>query len=164
MTLYEITDQYAALYAVSVNPEATDEEWKDAVLALEGLQESFEAKADGYARVMLNIRAEADALDAEIRRLTEMKRMRTKAADRMMDRMYDAMKGMERDSVKGLVGCWRFAKNPPSVDVLDEAAIPQEYRIPQPDTLDRKKILAALKAGQTVDGAALKQGEGIRFR
>jgi hypothetical protein len=46
-------------------------------------------------------------------------------------------------------------QGPPAVDVLAEEQIPAVYWKPQPAKLDKQGILAALKLGTVVDGAAL---------
>src|SRR5690348_9414621 len=48
---------------------------------------------------------------------------------------------------------------PPSVVVVDEAQIPQDYWKPQPPRLDRQRISAALKSGSVIPGAALSNPE-----
>ena len=45
----------------------------------------------------------------------------------------------------------------PSLDVADEAKIPAAYWKPQPAKLDRQGLLAALKLGTAIDGAAIAQ-------
>jgi hypothetical protein len=47
---------------------------------------------------------------------------------------------------------------PPGLVVCNEADIPQEFWKPQPPKLDRKGLLAALGAGQTIPGANLGNG------
>jgi hypothetical protein len=47
---------------------------------------------------------------------------------------------------------------PPPLIVIDEADIPEPFWKPQPPKLDRKGLLAALNAGQTVNGAVLGNG------
>jgi hypothetical protein len=42
--------------------------------------------------------------------------------------------------------------------VVDEREIPEPFWRPQPPKLDRKALLAALNAGQTVLGASLGNG------
>jgi hypothetical protein len=46
----------------------------------------------------------------------------------------------------------------PGLVVVDETAIPEPFWRPQPPKLDRKGLLAALNAGQSVPGAALGNG------
>jgi hypothetical protein len=47
----------------------------------------------------------------------------------------------------------------PKLLVADETKIPECYRIPQPAKLDRQSLVAALKRGEAVEGAALASGE-----
>jgi hypothetical protein len=47
---------------------------------------------------------------------------------------------------------------PPGLVMVDEHAIPEPFWRPQPPKLDRKALLAALNAGQSVPGAALGNG------
>ena len=48
---------------------------------------------------------------------------------------------------------------PPSVVVIDEAQIPQDYWKPQGPRLDRQAISAALKGGSAVPGAVLSNSQ-----
>ena len=47
---------------------------------------------------------------------------------------------------------------PPGLVVIEEAQVPQAFWKPQPPKLDRKALLAVLKAGEAVAGAALGNG------
>jgi Gp157 protein len=47
---------------------------------------------------------------------------------------------------------------PPGLVVIEEGKIPDAFWKPQPPKLDRKGLLAALKAGEVVAGAALGNG------
>jgi Gp157 protein len=47
---------------------------------------------------------------------------------------------------------------PPGVIVIEEGKIPEPFWKPQPPKLDRKALLAALKAGEVVPGATLGNG------
>ena len=49
-------------------------------------------------------------------------------------------------------------QGPPRLEVLDEAAVPVGYMVPQPPRLDRAGILAALKRGEPVAGTQLQAG------
>jgi len=45
------------------------------------------------------------------------------------------------------------------LELQDESAIPGLYLVPQPPKLDKAAISAALKRGETIDGAQLVQGQ-----
>jgi hypothetical protein len=47
---------------------------------------------------------------------------------------------------------------PPGLIVIEEGKIPEAFWKPQPPKVDRKALLAALKAGEVVAGAALGNG------
>ena len=47
---------------------------------------------------------------------------------------------------------------PPALVIADESEIPSEYWRPQPPKLDRSALLAALRAGAVISGAALSNG------
>ena len=47
---------------------------------------------------------------------------------------------------------------PPGLIVIEEAKIPEAFWKPQPPKLDRKALIAALKAGEVVAGAGLGNG------
>ncbi|MFQ9546240.1 MAG: siphovirus Gp157 family protein, partial [Clostridium sp.] len=46
----------------------------------------------------------------------------------------------------------------------DEKLIPEEYWIEQAPVLDKKTLLAALKAGEEIPGVSIKQTESLRIR
>jgi hypothetical protein len=48
---------------------------------------------------------------------------------------------------------------PPSVVIIDEGQIPQDYWKPQPPRLDRQGLSAALKSGSAIPGAALSNSQ-----
>ena len=47
---------------------------------------------------------------------------------------------------------------PPSLHVIDETVVPEEFWTPQPPKLDRQALLAQLKANHCVPGVSLNNG------
>lgn len=68
-TLYEITGDYLRLLEMLESEETIDS--KTFADTLEGIEGELEAKADGYARVMKELNAEAKKYEEEINRMTE---------------------------------------------------------------------------------------------
>ena len=55
--------------------------------------------------------------------------------------------------------------NPPAVKLLDEMEIPLDYKITTiTETIDKKVILEAIKAGDIVPGATIEQGQSLRIK
>ena len=162
--LYTLTDNYQALLDALSVAETEDE--ATAIWAqLDGLEEDITDKAEAYARIMRNKQAEAAACKAEIDRLTDMKRRAEAAVDHLKERMLDCLERTGASAIQTGIGKWYTQKNPLSCDVTDEAAIPKEFKIPQPDKIDKKAILAAFKdTGEIIPGTDVVQTLGIRFR
>ena len=51
-----------------------------------------------------------------------------------------------------------------SVSITDESVIPAKFLIAQPAKLDKKAILAELKAGEIVEGATLTENEYLMIK
>ena len=100
-----------------------------------------------------------------VRGLTEvikaMGERRDRIEKRIAMRRVAVMTGMESAGIKTLetpAGTLTIKAVPPSALILDEAAVPSEFWIPQDPKIDKKAILAALKAGDGVPGAQLSNG------
>jgi hypothetical protein len=56
-------------------------------------------------------------------------------------------------------------KNPPNVRIKDESLVPEEYRVKQPDKIDRKGLIKALKEGAMfTENIELVQTKSLRIR
>lgn len=163
MNLYELTEAAAALNAQLLE-DLTDDEWVAARQAFEDTTRDIREKLDGYARVIRSMSAEIDAYKAEEARMAARRRSIEGSVARLREAVETAMRASGEAKVKTSIGTWAFQKNPPSVEVTDEAKIPADYWVEQRPTLDRRAVLDKLKQGEEVPGAALKQGEGLRFR
>lgn len=162
MTLYELTSEYMELLAMLEDPD-TDE----AVIldTLEGVGGELEEKADGYARVMRQMDADAAAIKAEEDRLY---RRRTTIENRIKN-MKSRLQGMMEITGKKKINTELFSfgiqNNPASVVIDDEKMIPGEFLIPQAPKIDKTAIKDALKAGVDMAGIAhLEQTQSLRIR
>jgi len=63
------------------------------------------------------------------------------------------------------IGKWAIRRSPLSVEIVNADAIPREYRIPQPDRIDKTAIKSAYtKDGEIVPGAEIRQDDCLMFR
>lgn len=163
MTLYELTDMYAQLMERYEAAE-TDDQREDVLAELDGLDETFEHKADAYARIMRNMMAEETAYAEEAKRMTAKARAAGNAAEAMRQRIMHAMQFIGVSEVKTSIGKWRIQKNPYSAQIIDADAVPAEYRIRQPDKIDRAGILRHYKeTGEILPGVEMVRSDGVRF-
>lgn len=162
-TLYELTGQYMTLLEMAEDPE-TDPEALEG--SMEAISDEIEDKAEGYAKVMKQLDAEASAIKDEIERLTlRMKALQNNKA-RMNEALQGAMEATGKTKFKTTLFSFAIAKTPAKV-VIDEAYIeniPEEYlRYKEPE-IDKAKIKEALKAGEAIEWAHLEQGEVLRIK
>lgn len=160
-TLYTLTAQYQALYEA----ELDDELFSD---TLESLDEALEDKADGYAKVINQLKADELALAEEIKRLQEKKTAVQKKQTQLKQSLKNSMLLINRPKIKTTLFSFNIQKNPPSVEIDESkfmrSEFTQDYLVQQEPKIDRKKLITDLKAGREVAGAKLKQTEGLRIK
>lgn len=164
MTLYELTDEYRTLLELAEDPEVDPETLADTFEALGG---EIEYKADGYARVMKQLEADAAALKAEEKRLCVRRTVCENNIKRMKQALQSAMEATGKTKFKTELFSFGIQKNPARlvIDREDTNHAPAEYIVIQAPTWNKEALKAALKAGKDVDGIAhLEQTESLRIR
>lgn len=130
--------------------------------AMQITEENFMAKAEAYGATISEYDAQAEACDAEIKRLLSYKRTCQNVSRRMKERLSDAMHTFNRDKVTA--GTFRFSfRNSTAVRIENEDIIPEEF-FKTERTLCKKELMDALKAGEYIAGAALETRKSIQMR
>lgn len=162
-TLYEITGDYLRLLEMLEEEDNLDPQaFKD---TLEGIEGEFEIKADNYARIIKELRAESEKYAAEVERM--QKRMETLANNekRLKQHLYESMKATGKTKFKTDLFSFSIRGNggKQSMEITDkEKNIPKMYmkRVP-----DNEKIRKALESGENLSFAMLKErGEHLSIR
>ena len=162
-TLYEIKGDLLAVQEM-MGDGSTD--WDVIRDTLEGLEYEFHLKADGYARIMKNLQAQADAYDNEIKRMSERKKSLENNIDRLKRTLESAMIETGDEKFKTELFSFNIQNNPAKLVVDDPTMIPAEYLIPQPAKPDNTKIKEMLKNtdGNRTAWAHLETGRSLRIR
>ena len=162
--LYELTEVYADLLSRLEDCQNADDE--AAVLAeIDTVSEDIAAKGEAYARIMRNKMADANAYDAEIKRLTALKKSAENTVARLKENIMFAMGLVGATELHTSIGKWKIQKNPPKVLILDESKIPDEFTVPQPPKIMSVAIMQHFKdTGEIPEGCDVVQSEGVRFR
>lgn len=158
--LYEIVGAFKELL------EMASEENMDQKLisdTLEGVEFEFEEKADGYAKVVKMLEGDVEAIDKEIKRLTEKKNTIKNNISGIKKNLENAMLVTGKTKFKTLLFGYNIQKNPASVSIDDETLIPKDFWIEQEPKLDKKSLAAFLKENE-VSWAHLTQTESLRIR
>ena len=159
-TLRELTEEWLALYEMADAGEFPEDVLKD---TLEGLEGELEIKADGYADVIFQIRADVAMLKAERDRIDGRIKALTGNEGRLMEGLQGAMVTTGKTKFKTLLHSFGIQKNPASV-VLTSEDIPKEWLIAQEPKIDKAGIKKALQEGETFEFAHLEQTESLRIR
>ena len=164
MTLYELTSEYLDLLAMLEDPDVDEDLIND---TLEGIDGELEVKADGYARVMRQMDADAKAIKAEEERLANRRKSLENRSAALKSRLQQMMEITGKVKFKTELFSFGIQKNPAAV-VMDEQYIeniPECYLIIQEPKIDKQKIKEDLKAGLDLEGIAhLEQTESLRIR
>lgn len=160
-TLYQLTDAYQELLSMALDPDVDPEALAD---TMEGLEGEIETKADGYAKVMRELRAVADARKAEAKRLTDGAKSIEANIDRMKSALEAAMRLTGKTKFKTALFSFGIQKNPPALKIDMPDRVPEEFLIPQEPKVDSAAIKKELKEGAVYDWCHLEQSEGLRIR
>jgi hypothetical protein len=132
-------------------PDIDDETLAD---TLEGITDLRETLAE-----LVRSALEDEALSAGLStRLAEMRSRLDRLKHRAEKKRALALTAMAEAEIKTVLEpdfTASLRQGAPTLDVLAEERIPGAYWKPQPPKLDRQGLLAALKSGEEIDGAAL---------
>ena len=161
--LYELTNDWLRLMELAEDPEV-DLEVLDATL--EGLDYEIEAKADGYAKVIQELAAEAEKLKKEIDRMTARKKTIENRIAHLRDNLKHAMELTGKEKFSTLLFGFNIQNNPPSLVIDNPEKIPKKFLIPQPAKPDNAAIKEMLKEkkGNKTPWAHLEVGRSLRIR
>ena len=155
MKLYELTGQYLALQ----NLDMPEEDLAD---SLEGLTGEIEIKAQHISHVLTNLGT--SAIDAEIKRLQDMKRVYVNRAESLKSYLRDNMIECGINKITWDTGSITLRKATQAVQVDDTDALPEKYQR-KTITADKAAIKAALKSGESIQGCSLVEGQrGLLFK
>lgn len=163
-TLYELTSDLMALYEMADDPDVDAEALADTIEAVEG---AIEVKADGYARVIAQLKADMSAIKAEEERLNSRRKAIDKSVEQITKRLKDSMIATGKTSIKTVNFSFGIRKNPPAVKIAEGITaedVPTEFIKYGKPTIDNAKVKEALKKGVSIEWARLEQGESLQIR
>lgn len=157
--LYELTGKYLQIQAVL---ESDDENYPWDALTV---GEELDKKLENYGRIIRNFEADINGYDAEIKRLTELRKSRQKAVDRLKEAVFDSMKKTGRPKVDTGLFHFTIAKKVGVKPLVIDGDVPAQYCkvVYEPD---KALIREAIEQdGEVLDFAHLEErGEYLRIK
>lgn len=158
MTLYEMTEYARLLYEMLQADEIDEETVRDTIEAI-GVQD----KLEDYCKVIRQFEADAEMFKAEKGRIEAKQKRAENAVARLKNTILLYMNTTNTDKQKcGLFEVKRGQSK--AVNITDESLIPAEYKVAQPDKIDKANIRKALLNGEQVAGAEIQVNENISIK
>lgn len=156
MQLYELTEMY-------LNLKDMDIEEGDLNSALENIDDEIETKADNIAKVLRDFDGDIEALKSEEERLAKKRKAIENRQRQLKEYLQNAMLVLDKRKFKTELFSFNIQKNAPSLKILDESKIPEDYyKIEK--KLNKNDLKEAVKNGLFEDAAELVQTESLRIR
>lgn len=149
-----------ALAGIKVDPETG--EITEGLEAFEAIEASATEKIESTALYVKELAADIDAMKAAIDELTKRRSAAAKKADKLKSLLLDAIRATGK--VKTAYVTVSITHRP--VVELAEDALDRLPDVFKKVTVEprKKDIMAALKAGEVIDGATLSQSESVMIR
>jgi hypothetical protein len=158
MKLYEISEQYNQIQTLLESDDSGHmaEAIADTMQMISG---DFHDKAQAIVSLTLNFDAEISAIDREIERLQEKKKIRQNKIDSVREYLRHNMQATGISKIECPLFAITLSKPAKQVEITDEAALPDEYvRVKTTVSPDKVALAKALKDGIEVPGAILIDG------
>jgi phage host-nuclease inhibitor protein Gam len=169
MSLYEIGNTYKELLEAIAEGEIPDEAIADTLAAVDG---EFTDKADNIACFIKSLLAEKQAIKAEIDVLAERAKAKQNKADKLTDYLYQMFKLSGKQKIETSRNVMSIRKNPPSVQIDDEAAFigwaqtehKTDFLTIKDPAVNKTTVKEALKAGMEIPHARLVSSEKLTIK
>ena len=162
MNIYQIQNEYLLLInqIIENGGEVTPQQ----ELNLQITRDQLQDKGTNYAFVIKKLDAECDIIDAEIKRLSELKKVRQNACERLKSNISHAMHTFEVDKIESPLIKLSFRKSQ-SVNVADVNSLPSEYKtIKVTESADKMKIKQALLNGEVIEGCEIINSQNLQIK
>ncbi len=159
--LYELTEMYQNISNL-IDEDVSNEELEK---ALGQIKDNIEQKAENTVKLIKSIEGNINTLKEEEKRLERKRKALENKRDGIKNYLENQLKFMDIKKVKTPLFTVSIQKNPQSVNILNEDLIPKQFKkTVTTTTVVKKDLLAALKEGQAIEGAEIRQSESLRIR
>jgi Gp157 protein len=163
MNLYQISSEYKEILDDLYDDEGVVNQ--NALIKLEQNEIAMEKKAIAIASYIKNLEAERDAIKKAKQQMADREKRNKKREDELTGYL---LSNMENRGLKEITCPYfniRLKKCPPSVGILDENMIPDEYRRTKIEVSpDKIKMLQEMKMGVVIPGVCMQQNMMVDIR
>ncbi|HAT4172326.1 TPA: siphovirus Gp157 family protein [Clostridium perfringens] len=158
--LYELANNYRNLTELIDREDVEQDLIQNALKECQG---DIEEKVDNIVKLIRNTESDIEGYKAEEKRLNARRKSLENTVTSLKNYLDSNLKALNLREVKTKLFSCKYQKSKASVEVLDQEVIPKEFIVIE-EKVDKKKLYEALKAGQEIEGASLKENESLRIR
>ena len=162
-SLYQLTTEYTTLLHTLSDMDIDAQTALDTIEST-GLQESIAERVQSRVFVTRAMRSHAEAIKAEIKRLTALAKHFDSRADALDESTLTLLQAAHIQRIDGSLMIVKVQNNPPTVDIFEPGLLPLEYTRtpPQPAPApDKMAIKEALAHGVDIPGARIVQKQRL---
>lgn len=161
-SIYQIQNEFQLIIAEVINNEG--EITPEIETALTINKEQLQSKAIDYSYVIKQIDSDCEQIDAELKRLQQLKKVRTNLAERLKDTISNAMNLYEVEKIETPLIKLSF-RNSESVEITNESQLDACFIVTKTvSSPDKKAIKDAIKNGVFVEGATISYNKNLQIR
>lgn len=128
------------------------------------LKNALTRKSTGVIKVIKNMDADIESVDAEIKRLQAVKKRAVKEKENFMNYIIYIMQQLETKSIQTPIGKLAIRESP-AVDIYDMAKLPNKYIKEKIEySADKTAIKEAIKNNEEVEGARIVKNISLNIR
>jgi len=162
MNIYKIQNEFQLIIAEVINNEGEITPELETALTIN--KEQLQSKAVDYSYVIKQLDSDCEQIDAELKRLQQLKKVRTNLAERLKDTISDAMNLYEVEKIETPLIKLSF-RNSESVEITNESQLDSRFIVTKMvNTPDKKAIKDAIKNGVYVEGATISYNKNLQIK
>lgn len=162
MNIYQIQNEFQLIIAEVINNDGEITPELETALTIN--KEQLQSKAIDYSYVIKQLDSDCEQIDAELKRLQQLKKVRTNLAERLKDTISNAMNLYEVEKIETPLIKLSF-RNSESVEITNEKQLDACFIVTKTVTSpDKKAIKDAIKSGVLVEGATISYNKNLQIK
>lgn len=158
--LYELANNYRNLIELIDREDVEQDLIQNALKECQG---DIEEKVDNIIKLIKNTESDIEGYKAEEKRLNARRKSLENTVTSLKNYLDSTLKGLGLTEVKTKLFNCKFQKSKASVLIQEQELIPKDFIVME-EKVDKKKLYDALKAGEKIEGASLKENESLRIK
>jgi hypothetical protein len=122
-------------------------------------------KVDSQAVLVDRLQSAIEFYNEQLKALQGLMKTIIEVRSKALTNVSQTMESLGIDTLSGHHKEFKFRKSPPSVEILDESLIPQQFKeITMVEKISKKELATALKLGVEIQGARLTSGRSLTVK